>query len=193
MAEKKPKVFIVDDEQAVCDLLSAELSDRGYQCTIALDGNQALAKLAAEDFDAVLLDIRLPGVSGMEVLRQVLLEHPQAAIIMVTAVNEVATAVEAMKLGAADYIVKPFNLDAVDASIRAALEAKRQASKPASEMDAIASGVEAKLDPFSTYSKTVTLKTIEIARRLGIDEAEIRRWAAEKARLDSRRHRVAIS
>ena len=182
MANKKPSVLIVDDEQVVCDVLYDELSERGYRCSAVLDGNAALAKLAIQDFDAVLLDIRLPGMSGMEVLRKALLDHRNTATIMVTAVNDVSIAVEAMKLGASDYIVKPFDLDAVDTSIRTALETRRVASKSPSEMDAIASGVEAVLDPFSAYSKTVTERTADIARQLDIGKEQIQRWVAEKAR-----------
>jgi len=193
MDNKKPVALIVDDEQVVCDLLSYELSDRGYLCSTALDGKTALAKLATEEFDVVLLDIRLPGMSGMEVLREILLTYRNTAIIMVTAVNDVNTAVEAMKMGASDYIVKPFDIDAVDSSVRAALETRRPAGKSVSEMDAIASGVEVLLDPFLGYSKTVTQRTVDIARQLGINEEEIQRWADEKASLDSTRTRVATS
>jgi len=180
MGDKKPRVLIVDDEQVVCDLLHDELSDRGYLCVTALNGDEALKNLAKQDFDVVLLDIRLPGMSGMEVLREIWLNHSNAATIMITAVNDVDTAVEAMKLGASDYIVKPFELDRVDTSIRTALETKQAAEKSPAEMEAIARGVEATLDPFSAYSKVVTQRTVEVARHLGINEEEIRRWATTK-------------
>ncbi len=127
MISKNPRVLIVDDEQVVCDLLHDELSEGGYQCTTVLSGDDALAKLAAQDFDVVLLDIRLPGMSGMEVLREIWLNHGNTATIMITAVNDVGTAVEAIKLGASDYIVKPFGLNKIDTSIRTALETKRAA------------------------------------------------------------------
>ncbi len=193
MANKKQKILIVDDEQVICDLLHDELSERGYLCTAVLSGNDALAKLAAEDFDVVLLDIRLPGMSGMEVLREIWLNHGNTATIMITAINDVDTAVEAIQLGASDYIVKPFDLDRVNTSVRAALEAKTAISKPSAEMDAIAHGVEAKLDPFSAFSRVVTQRTIEIARQLGIAGEEIQRWAVAKAKLDSKRDRIIKS
>ena len=180
MAGEKPKILIVDDEQVVCDLLQDELSDRGYLCTTALDGDEALVNLAKQKFDVVLLDIRLPGMSGMEVLQEIWLNHINTATIMITAINDVDTAVEAMKLGALDYIVKPFDLDRVGTSIHAALETRQAPKKPTIEIDAIARGVEAKLDPFSAYSKVVTQRTADIAHQLGIDEEEIQRWAAAK-------------
>jgi len=180
VSDKKTSVLIVDDEQVVCDLLYEELSDRGYQCAFVLTGDEALSKLAKQDFDVVLLDIRLPGMSGMEVLREIWLNHSDTATIMITGVNDVDTAVEAMKLGASDYIVKPFQLDRVDDSIRVALETKKSAEKPSTEMDAIAHGVEVKLDPFSAYAKVITQRTAEIARQLDVDEEEIQRWTAAK-------------
>ncbi len=193
MAPKKPSVLIVDDEQVVCDLLYDELSEQGYQCTTALSGDDALAKLAEQDFEAVLLDIRLPGMSGMEVLRETWLNHRNAATIMITAVNDVSAAVEAMKLGASDYIVKPFDLDRVNTSIRTALEVKSAISKPVAEIDAIAQGVEAKLDPFSAFSRVVVQRTVDIAQQLGFAEEEIQQWAAIKATLDEERKRIVKS
>ncbi len=193
MANKKPSVLIVDDERVVCDLLHDELSERGYLCTTVLSGNDALTKLAKQGFDAVLLDIRLPGMSGMEVLREIWLNHADTATIMITAINDVNTAVLAMKSGASDYIVKPFDLERIDASICTALESKQAASKSAARMDAIASGVEAQLDPYSGYSKLVTQRTVDIARQLGIDEEEVQRWATAKETLTSKKKRVIRS
>lgn len=189
MGRKKTKLLVVDDEQVVCDLLHDDLSERGYPCNTSLDGKDALAKLAAEDFDVVLLDIRLPGMSGMEVLREIWLNHRNTITIMITAVNDVATSVEAMKLGASDYIVKPFDLAKVDASIRTALETRQAPT----QMDAIAHGVEAKLDPFSAYSKIVTQRTVAISRQLCIADEEIKRWVASKAAISSEKNGVTKS
>ena len=193
MVNKKPSVLIVDDEQVVCDVLYEELSERDYLCATALSGKDALAKLATEDFAVVLLDIRLPGMSGMEVLREIWLNHSNAATIMITAVNDVSTAVEAMKLGASDYLVKPFDLDRVATSIHTALETKQAAQKSPTEIDAIARGVEVKLDPFPAFSRVVTERTIDIARQLDIAEAEIQQWASAKTVLDSERNKVTKS
>ena len=193
MVNQKPSVLIVDNDQVVCDVLDAELSDRGYLCTTALSGKEALAKLEAEDFAVVLLDIRLPGMSGMEVLREIWLNHGKTATIMITAVNDVDTAVEAMKLGASDYIVKPFVLDRVDASIRTALETKPATGKVPSGLDAIARGIERKVESITHYSWIVTERTMAVARELGIAEEEIQRWAAARAKLDSERERAMKS
>ncbi len=190
MDSKKSRVLIVDDEQVVCDLLCDELSERGYLCTAVLSGDDALTKLAKEDFGVVLLDIRLPGMSGMEVLREIWLNYRNMAVIMITAVNDVDTAVLSMKWGASDYIVKPFDLVRIDTSIRTALETKQAAKESFTEMDAIARGVEAKLDPFAAFSKVVTERTVKIARQLDLPEEEIQRWAAEKAEFVSKKNRI---
>ncbi len=186
MDKVKPSILIVDDEQTVCDVLHDELTERGYRCTSVLNGDDALTKLDVEDFDVVLLDIMLPGMSGMEVLHEIWLHHRDTATVMITAVNDIDTAVEAIKYGATDYIVKPFNLDRVHNSLCAALWFKQANSiaKASTQMDAIALGVKAKLDPFSTISGVVTKGTIEIARQLGITEEEIQRWVEAKRKLD---------
>ena len=185
VVNKKPRVLVVDDERVICDLLHADLTERGYQCTTVLSGHDALIQLAIEDFDAVLLDIRLPGMSGIEVLRETWLNHIKTAVIMITGVNDVDTAVEAMKLGASDYIVKPFKLDRVDASIRTALDAKQTTDKASSEMDILARGVEKKVESITHYAWIVTQRTVNVARQLGIAEEEIQRWVAARTTLDS--------
>ncbi|MFQ6122909.1 MAG: sigma-54-dependent transcriptional regulator [Dehalococcoidales bacterium] len=189
MVSQKPSVLIVDDESVVCDFLCDELDEQGYKCATAFNGNDALGKLAMQDFDVVLLDIKLPGISGMEVLRELRLNHHHITVIMITGVNDVDVAVEAMKLGASDYIVKPFDLDRLHTSVRIALETRLAPGKSSTEMDAIARGVEAKLDPLFRYSRMVTQRTIGIARQLGIDEEEIHNWADAKARLNSEKNR----
>ena len=215
MINKKPSVLIVDDEPVVCDLLRDELSERGYLCFTAFNVNDAFTKLVAHDFDVALLDIKLPGMSGIEILREIRANHPYTAAIMITGVNNVDTAVKAMKLGASDYIVKPFDLDRVNASLSTVLEAKKclpegrdnqtrlcvgnkEEEKPAMEaplnqMNAIAFGVEAKQELLDDHLKIVTQRTIEIAHQLGIPEKEIQRWAAARVRQDSERDRLVRS
>jgi len=189
MDNAKPRVMIIDDDEVICDILYEELSDRGYLCSSVFNGNDALVKLATMDFDVALVDIKLPGMSGIELLRKMLTSHPCIAAIMITGINNVDVAVETMKLGALDYIVKPFELDRVNTSIRKALETKRDTTnKSYAEMDAIARGVEAKLDSFISYSKMVTKETVDIAQRLGIADQRVQRWAAERARLESKRN-----
>ena len=207
MVSEKPALLIVDDEQVVCDVLSDELSEQGYLCSVALNGNEALAKLMIQHFKVVLLDMRLPGMSGVEVLRKIRLNHRDTATIMITVVNDVDTAVEVMKLGASDYIVKPFDLDRVSTSIRTALRAGDRLSERRdcqtqdeqateeflSQMDAIAYGVEARLDSLFGYSKRVIKETTNIAWQFGIPGEEIRRWAAGRLGHDTKKNEAIKS
>lgn len=193
MSYNEVKVLIVDDEQVICDLLHDELSERGYSCTCVLNTSKALSKLRTHYFDAALVDIRLPGVSGMDLLRKIRLHHHNTAVIMITAINDIDTAVEAMRSGAVDYIVKPFAIDKVISSISIALEnrkhllatkASKITEKSFNQMDAIAYGVETKLDLHNGHLKIVTQRTIDVARWFGIDEAEIQSWVASRTRFD---------
>ncbi len=215
MVGKKPSVLIVDDAQVICNILHEELSKRGYLCSTAFNGNDALAKLVAQHFDVVLLDIRLPDMSGIDVLARIRSNHPNTETIMVTVVSDTDTAVEAMKLGALDYIVKPFNLDRLDATICTISEIKKHLTERSdyqtplylnseeenkqameqsfSKMNAIAHGVEAKYELLTGYSYIVTQRTIEIAQQLGIPEEEIQRWADGREMLNSERNRLITS
>jgi len=209
MVYKRPSILVVDDERPVCELLYNSLSDQDYLCTMAFTADEALAQLASQKLDVALLDIRLPQISGMELLKRMRSEHRDTVPVMITAVNEVDTAVEAMKLGAADYIVKPFNLNRVDACLSTVLQNKSWSGDiedsedllPVAEedrqgmtsyfkqMNAIAHGVEAKLDSLDGHSTTVTQKTIDIARQLSIPETAIQGWETARARLVSERNR----
>ena len=193
MVYEKLSILVVDDEEVVRDLLYHDLSERSYLCATAFDSDGAFTKLAAQDFDVVLLDIKLPGMSGMEMLSKLRSEYPGTAVIMITAVNDIDTAVEAMRLGASDYLVKPFDLDKLNISIRTVAETRQSMGKSSSEMDAIARGVEAKYELLTGSSYIVTQKTVDIARQLGIPDKEIRDWVDARARLGFERDRAIAS
>ena len=125
MAEGKGTILIVDDEESIRGLLSTKLKADGYDCEVAADGNEALWKAFMRDFDIVLLDVKMPGLSGMEVLSRIVIDHPDTSVVMVTAVLDTKMAVEAMRQGAYDYVTKPFNLDDLGARIKRALEKRR--------------------------------------------------------------------
>src|SRR4030043_1185517 len=120
--KNKAKVLIVDDEIRVREILTRKLSDNGYQCLTAPDGNSALKLLKAEPFELVLLDIMMPGKSGSEVLHEIKLTYPDTAVIMITAVADVQTAISLMRMGAHDYIIKPIELNVLSLSLDRALE-----------------------------------------------------------------------
>ncbi|MFC1992712.1 response regulator [Chloroflexota bacterium] len=189
MYPEQAKILVVDDEASVTDLLSDDLGEEGYNCDAAATGEDTLRRLSRGNFDVMLLDLKLPGISGIEVLEEMTSNCPETAVIVVTGVEDVKTAVEAMKLGAVDYITKPFELERVNESVEAALEvtavqkiepiAKGEGVKTMGEeadwkryIDDIASGVERSLDSLTGHvmTKTVIERTISISRSLDIPE-----------------------
>ncbi|OGB96708.1 MAG: Fis family transcriptional regulator [candidate division NC10 bacterium RIFCSPLOWO2_12_FULL_66_18] len=104
----KGSILVVDDEEIVRDSLARWLEEDGYQVDTAPDGQAALAKLAAQAYAILLVDLKMPGIDGLQVLAQARTLQPDAAIIIMTAYATVDTAVQAMKQGAYDYLVKPF-------------------------------------------------------------------------------------
>jgi len=125
MDETKLAILVVDDEESIRGLLRRKLGADGYECDMAADGKEALWKAFMRDFDLVLMDIKMPGLSGMEALPQMVTDHPDTSVVMLTAVSDAKTAVEAMKLGAYDFITKPFDLDDLSLRVKRALERRR--------------------------------------------------------------------
>ncbi len=116
------RILVVDDQEAIRWLLSTLLEDAGYAVSTATDGQEALEVTAKQPPDLVLMDVRMPGVDGMTALERLKQGHPHLPVIMLTAYGQVPDAVEAMKLGAADYLLKPFHNEQVLLAIRQALE-----------------------------------------------------------------------
>jgi len=121
MSAKTKTVLIVDDDEGMRDTLTAILKDEYHVLTVS-SGEAALGLLKQEDVDLVLLDVRLPGISGFEVLRIVKENYSLIELIMISAINEVETAVQAMKHGAYHYINKDFDYDALRSLVRHAGE-----------------------------------------------------------------------
>ena len=104
------RVLVVDDEADAVELLQEFLASKGYEVVTAFNGEEALQRLKADRPHLILLDVRMPGMSGLEVLREVRRVDQEVGVIMVTAVNEEETGRQALALGAFDYIVKPLDL-----------------------------------------------------------------------------------
>jgi len=106
----KNKILVVDDEEALRTVLAAELEGEGYQVTTAVDGQEAIDILGSVVFDLILLDIKMPNVDGFEVLKFVKGRHPATKIIMLTGFADLKNAIESKKLGAEDFVSKPYDL-----------------------------------------------------------------------------------
>jgi CheY-like chemotaxis protein len=103
-------ILVVDDEEALRTVLSSELVSEGYSVETASDGDEAITILTGKVFDLVLLDIKMPRVDGFEVLRFIKKNSPQIKVIMLTAFADLKNAIESKKLGAEDFISKPYDL-----------------------------------------------------------------------------------
>ncbi|HEY5867463.1 MAG TPA: sigma-54 dependent transcriptional regulator, partial [Candidatus Tectomicrobia bacterium] len=119
------RILVVDDEELNRDLLQQILEREGYEVTIAANGQQALALLTQETFHVVLTDLKMPGITGVEVIRQLKTLSPSTMGIIHTAYGSVETAVAAMKAGAYDYVTKPVRRDELLVVIQRALEFQR--------------------------------------------------------------------
>jgi len=120
MAEKS-RILVVDDEEALRYLLSSELAAEGYEVETAGDGDEAIESIKQKDYDVVLLDIKMTRVDGFEVLRFIKQNKPEIKVIMLTAYADVKNAIEALKLGASDFVSKPYDLEDILTSINRAL------------------------------------------------------------------------
>jgi cyclic di-GMP phosphodiesterase len=119
------RVLAVDDEPAACKLLTLILLPPAFCCITAGSGEEALVALQREPFDAVISDLQMPGLSGMELLTEVRRSHPHLAFLVTTGVDDVDVGVKAMRCGADDYLVKPLRESAVLASLENALHKRR--------------------------------------------------------------------
>jgi DNA-binding response OmpR family regulator len=115
------RILVVDDEEPVRDVLCEYFESQGFGVEAAPDGEAALTALGRRRPDLVLLDVRMPGLDGVEVLRRIRRVDPGVPVIMVTANEDVALARETLKLGAFDYVAKPFDFSYLDRAVTAGL------------------------------------------------------------------------
>jgi DNA-binding NtrC family response regulator len=120
------KILVVDDEDIVRTSCNRTLSPEGYEVRLAKNGAEGLKMASEERFDLVLTDLKMPDMDGIEVLRIIKEQWPETAVIIVTGYQTVDTAVKAIKLGAYDYIEKPFTPDALITAVREALTNKQK-------------------------------------------------------------------
>jgi DNA-binding NtrC family response regulator len=121
----KTVIHIIDDEPVIHDVLGELLTSEGYEVEFSSSGDEALEKFAPQSADVILLDLLMPGLDGIEVLRRIKKIDPTVAVIIITAYGSVESAIAAMKIGALDYVQKPFKHDDLLLTIRKAAEHKR--------------------------------------------------------------------
>src|SRR5215469_2192513 len=200
------RVLAVDDEPAASKLLSLILAPPAFRCTTACTAEEALAALQRESFDAIISDLQMPGLGGMELLMAVRHKHPHMAFLVTTGVDDVDVGVKAMRCGADDYLVKPLREDAVVASLENALHkrrlqkevenyrlhleemvAERTAQLQAAfqqiqqsyedTLQALGTAIDLRDNETAGHSQRVCRYSLEIARAMGWQEKELGRLA----------------
>ena len=122
---QKSKILLIDDEKESCKALSHLLSQVGYEVEISHSGEQAIVLLEKQSYDLIISDLFLPGISGIDILKQVKDDSPETSVILITGKASAETAVVAMKEGALDYITKPFNFERLKIQVTKALDKNR--------------------------------------------------------------------
>jgi response regulator RpfG family c-di-GMP phosphodiesterase len=196
------RILIVDDEKMICSVLARRLNREGYACVMANNGREALSHFYKDAFSLIISDIKMPEIDGIEFLRRVREMNPKMMVVIMTAYPEIDTAVEAMRAGAYDFIIKPVDLDLVVLSVKKALEKKRLEDEleayhknlerlveertaeirqalsvvKKSHMDSVmvlAGAIDAK-DPYTRgHSDRVRRMSVRIGMKLGLDEKRL--------------------
>ena len=125
MLESGLRVLIVDDEEELVSAIRERLELRGFRASGVVSGAAALDYLAENSCDVVLLDVKMPGLGGLEVLQRIRQEHPQVAVLMLTGHGSKRDADEGMQLGAYDYLVKPVRIGVLSQMLQDAVEDRR--------------------------------------------------------------------
>ena len=125
MKEKQVKILVVDDDQGVCDSLSMILAKKGYDVDARSSGRDALKLLKKSSFDVLLTDLKLPEMNGIELLQAARKIDSDLGVIIMTGFGEIASYLEAMDLGAAEYLNKPIKSDELDVIVKKVIDAKK--------------------------------------------------------------------
>src|SRR6202050_2021451 len=202
----REKILVVDDEEAIREVVSTLLEARGYQCTIIENGRLALEQFQADAYDLVLSDIVMPEMAGLKLLGHLRVLNPDAPGIMVTAMHDISLAREAIRAGAYDYILKPFEKDQLYLSVGRALEHRRLVLENRSyqsdleqlvaertqqlslalrdleqsydyTLEALGGALDAKDAETEGHCQRVTSFTITMAKKMGVDKIALRHFA----------------
>ena len=127
--EERPRVLVVDDEKFIRDILADFLGMEGYQVRTAPDGASAISELSRAQYDLVISDLKMPNMGGLELLKAVEVHYPDTITVIMTGFGTVETAIDAMKRGAYDYILKPFKVEEIVHIVQRGLEKRRLAAE----------------------------------------------------------------
>src|SRR5258706_14293312 len=169
------RILIVDDEAPIRALLGEHLQQVGYDVALAANGSVAMDLLDKGEFDLVLTDVRMPGMNGRELLAEIVRTRPGVGVLMLTACEDLTLAVNAMRIGALDYILKPFRLTEITSSVQEALQRRQNQIEQTQRMQLL--------------EETVNERTVELRRMLDrLHDASEITLEALVAALDAREH-----
>ncbi len=167
---RKVNVLIIDDDEAIQDSCSQILQKEGYQTNVAGSGEEGLRRFKKELFHVVLLDLKMPGMDGMQVLAQIKEESPETPVIIVTGYASVGSAVEAMKQGAFEYLTKPFTPEELRINVNKALKSRKVFFEGLYLRDELKKKIE--FDMVVGKSKTME-KVLDIVRRVSPSDSTV--------------------
>jgi len=200
------KILVVDDEEAIREVISTLLDAQGFQCTTCVNGKVGLETFRKDSYDLVLSDIVMPEMDGLKLLAELRMADPDVPAIMVTAMHDISIALEAIRAGAYDYILKPFEKDQLYLSVRRALEHRRLVMENRTyqsdleqlvaertrqlsialqdleqsydyTLEALGGALDAKDAETEGHCQRVTAFTITIAKAMGVDSSLLRQIA----------------
>ena len=135
------RLLIVEDEKELCDTIAKSLYDVGYEVDTSYNGSEALEYVLTEEYDLIVLDLNLPGIDGMDILRELRRENEETKVLILSARSQIADKVEGLDAGANDYMEKPFHLQELEARIRSHMSSLRKKLKAVLGYDPIVNKV----------------------------------------------------
>lgn len=172
-------ILVVDDEPAITIALAKKLRRDGHECLTASSGEEALSRVGAEKLDLIITDVRMPGMSGIELLKQVKLRDASISVIVMSAYTDINFAIEALRGRADDFLLKPFNLDDLSLSVARSLRERSTSSKDLEQLGvqavaALASAAEARDGHADAHLNDVLRYAVSTGFELGLDEDALR-------------------
>lgn len=156
------KVLIIEDEAELANSMIGYLSDQQYVCELAADFQQAMNKIAVHTYDCILLDLMLPGGSGIKILDELKLQNKEDGVIIISAKNSLEDRIKGLELGADDYLAKPFHLAELSARMFSVIRRRNFANSNTIQQDDLKVDLLAKTVSVGSYNVTLTKKEFEL-------------------------------
>lgn len=165
------KILVIDDEEIIGESLRRTFKGYDYEIEIARNGQEGLQKARRDKFDLMIVDLKMPGISGLDVIKQIKEEQPETMMVMITGHSTVDSATEALKTGAFDYLPKPFTPDEISTVVEKALEARQRLAKEREEQEALRSLRHVEIHTSDFDAKTPAAVAESVTQKIGVGKA----------------------